>query len=289
MPTTLESCESYFGSKDLYGILEIEKTATIAELKKAYYKQALKVHPDRVPEEEKAEATEKFKVLAKINEVLSDDNRRALYDEQGIIDDDEDEKLSSWLEVFKNLFKPITESDIDNYKMEYVGSDLEKSDLKKAYVNGKGCINYMMEHIPFMGVEDEPRFHEIVDEWIKNDEVPEFKAFTKEPRAKRDRRHKKYSRESKEAEEIKKKMKKNQENNENDLFKQIARRNEARASHFSSFMDKLEEKYGNEEDDESIDINDLGKRVRKGKKKTSLTKAKKETPIKGGRVSKRNK
>jgi len=289
MPTTLESCESYFGSKDLYGILEIEKTATIAELKKAYYKQALKVHPDRVPEEEKAEATEKFKVLAKINEVLSDDNRRALYDEQGIIDDDEDEKLSSWLEVFKNLFKPITESDIDNYKMEYVGSDLEKSDLKKAYVNGKGCINYMMEHIPFMGVEDEPRFHEIVDEWIKNDEVPEFKAFTKEPRAKRDRRHKKYSRESKEAEEIKKKMKKNQENNENDLFKQIARRNEARASHFSSFMDKLEEKYGNEEDDESIDINDLGKRVRKGKKKTSVTKAKKETPIKGGRVSKRNK
>lgn len=166
---------------------------------------------------------------------------------------------------------------------------MEKSDIKKAYVNGKGCINYMMEHIPFMGVEDEPRFHEIVDEWIKSGEVPEFKAFTKEPKAKRDRRHKKYSRESKEAEQIKEKMKKSQENNENDLSKQIAKRNEARAGQFGSFMDKLLEKYGNEEDDEEIEIKDLGKRIQKGKKKTSLTKEKKETPIKGGRVSKRNK
>jgi DnaJ homolog subfamily C member 9 len=82
----------------------------------------LKVHPDRVPEEEKENATEKFKVLAKINEVLNDDSRRALYDEQGIIDDDDDEKFgSTWLEAFKTLFKPISDSDIDNYRREYVG------------------------------------------------------------------------------------------------------------------------------------------------------------------------
>lgn len=51
-------------------------------VKKAYYKVALRVHPDRVPEEEKEEATEKFKILAKLNEVLSDKNKKALYDEQ---------------------------------------------------------------------------------------------------------------------------------------------------------------------------------------------------------------
>lgn len=91
-------------------------------MKKAYYKQALKVHPDRVPEAEKKQATEKFKVLAKINEVLSDDTRRALYDEQGVVDDDDDDQFgSTWLEAFKNLFKPITDSDIDNYRNEYVG------------------------------------------------------------------------------------------------------------------------------------------------------------------------
>lgn len=148
----------------------------------------------------------------------------------------------------------------------------------------------MMEHIPFMGVEDEPRFHEIVDEWIKIDEVPEFKAFTNEPKPKRDRRHKKYARESKEAEQIKEKLRKNQEeNSENDLAKQIMKRNEDRSKNYGSFMDKLLEKYGNEEDDESIDVNDLGKRVKKGKKKAAVGKDKKETPIKAGRVSKRNK
>lgn len=99
-----------------------ENNELLILVKKAYYKQALKVHPDRVPEAEKEEATEKFKVLAKINEVLSDDGRRAIYDEQGIVDDDDDEKFgSSWLEAFKNLFKPITDSDIDNYRQEYIG------------------------------------------------------------------------------------------------------------------------------------------------------------------------
>lgn len=43
-----------------------------------------------------------------------------------------------------------------------IGSDLEKADLKKAYLNCKGCINQMMNCIPFMAVEDEPRFQEIV-------------------------------------------------------------------------------------------------------------------------------
>lgn len=42
------------------------------------------------------------------------------------------------------------------------GSELEKADLKKAYLNCKGCINQMMNCIPFMAVEDEPRFQDIV-------------------------------------------------------------------------------------------------------------------------------
>jgi DnaJ homolog subfamily C member 9 len=94
----------------------------------------LKVHPDRVPEAEKEEATEKFKVLAKINEVLSDDNRRALYDQQGIIDDDDDEQFgSTWLEAFKTLFKPITDSDIDNYRKEYVGECAEGVQVREVF------------------------------------------------------------------------------------------------------------------------------------------------------------
>lgn len=153
-------------------------------MKKAYYKLSLQVHPDRVPDADKEIATEKFKVLSTINSILTDKDKKALYDEQGIIDDNDDEgKLSTWLDLWRTFFKPITTEDIDNFQREYVGgclqywrltrhfgtfsfvstgSDLEKADLKKAYLNSKGCINEMMNSIPFMCVEDEPRFQEIV-------------------------------------------------------------------------------------------------------------------------------
>lgn len=52
-------------------------------MKKAYYKLSLKVHPDRVSADELQEATRKFQALGKIYEVLSDDGRRVLYDEDG--------------------------------------------------------------------------------------------------------------------------------------------------------------------------------------------------------------
>jgi DnaJ homolog subfamily C member 9 len=192
------------------------------------------------------------------------------------------------LDAFKNIFKPISESDIDNYRKSYIGSEIERTDIKKAYVNGKGCINYLMEHVPFMLVEDEPRIADIINEMIKSEEVPEFKAFTNEPKSKRDRRHKKYARESREAEEIKAKMMSKQ-NDENDLAKQIMKRNEERGGTFNSFMDKLLEKYGNVEDDEEFDVKSLGKKIQKGKKKNPPSKEKKETPIKSGRVTKNKK
>lgn len=52
-------------------------------VRKAYHKLSLLVHPDRVEEKEKIEATEKFKVLGKIHSILSDKEKRAIYDESG--------------------------------------------------------------------------------------------------------------------------------------------------------------------------------------------------------------
>lgn len=52
-------------------------------VRKAYHKLSLLVHPDRVEEKEKVEATEKFKVLGKIHSILSDKEKKAIYDESG--------------------------------------------------------------------------------------------------------------------------------------------------------------------------------------------------------------
>ncbi|WP_456423793.1 molecular chaperone DnaJ [Lutibacter sp.] len=66
---------------DYYEVLRITKTATQAEIKKAYRKKALKYHPDKNPGDKEAE--EKFKQAAEAYEVLSDENKRAKYDRFG--------------------------------------------------------------------------------------------------------------------------------------------------------------------------------------------------------------
>jgi len=55
----------------------------VIAVRKAYYKLSLKVHPDRVSADELTQATRKFQALGKIYEILSDDDRRAIYDEDG--------------------------------------------------------------------------------------------------------------------------------------------------------------------------------------------------------------
>ena len=307
--SALELCEKYFDTRDVYKLFSVKKTADEKEIKKAYYKISLLVHPDRVPESQKETATEKFKLLSKLYQTLTDKDKRALYDEQGIIDDDDENlegKLNNWLELWRKLFKPLTEEDINNYEKSYVGSELERTDIKKAYLNGKGCINHMINSVPFMKVSDEPRMQEIVSEMIAAGEVPEYKIFTQEPEQKRKRRHKKYARESKEAEEIKAKivaMNKKKSaaagsmaamNSGGSLEQAIMARQQSRENGFNTLMDKLMEKYGNDDDeDDVIDFSVYEKRnksKKKSQKKSSVSNKEKDCPlrtVKSGKVKRR--
>ena len=67
--------------RDYYEVLGVSKTATDAEIKKAYRKLAMKYHPDYNPGDKEAE--EKFKEINEANEVLSDEKKRQLYDQYG--------------------------------------------------------------------------------------------------------------------------------------------------------------------------------------------------------------
>jgi len=81
---TSKQLNSMMGTKrDYYEILGLDRNATLDDIKRAYRKLAMQFHPDRVPESKKKEAEEKFKEISEAYAVLSDENKRRLYDQYG--------------------------------------------------------------------------------------------------------------------------------------------------------------------------------------------------------------
>lgn len=67
---------------DYYRVLKVDKSASDDDLKKSYRKLAMKWHPDKNPNNKK-EAEAKFKQISEAYEVLSDPQKRAIYDQYG--------------------------------------------------------------------------------------------------------------------------------------------------------------------------------------------------------------
>ena len=91
---------------DLYEILGSTKEATASEIKKAYHKVALRLHPDKnLPD-----AAGKFQTLQKVYGVLGDAEKRKVYDETGRVDDAElsGEKFNLY-EYYRGIYRKVTE------------------------------------------------------------------------------------------------------------------------------------------------------------------------------------
>ena len=67
--------------RDYYKVLDLARNSTEADIKKAYRRLAMKYHPDRNPGDKEAE--EKFKEAKEAYEVLSDSQKRSIYDQHG--------------------------------------------------------------------------------------------------------------------------------------------------------------------------------------------------------------
>ena len=66
--------------RDYYEVLGVDRAASAQDLKKAYRKLAMEFHPDRNSADD---AAEKFKEINRAYEVLSDDEKRGIYDRFG--------------------------------------------------------------------------------------------------------------------------------------------------------------------------------------------------------------
>jgi molecular chaperone DnaJ len=67
--------------RDYYEVLGVDRNADEATIKKAYRKLAMQYHPDKNPDNKEAE--EKFKEASEAYEVLSDKEKRQIYDQYG--------------------------------------------------------------------------------------------------------------------------------------------------------------------------------------------------------------
>mmetsp|Transcript_5084 Transcript_5084/g.8892 ORF Transcript_5084/g.8892 Transcript_5084/m.8892 type:complete len:173 (+) Transcript_5084:48-566(+) len=97
------------GEEDFYSLLGVRDDATIQEIEKAWRKKALETHPDKVPESERASATERFKAIAHAHDVLSNPETRLLYDRHGpsleaVRPPPSDEALEELLEILRTQF-----------------------------------------------------------------------------------------------------------------------------------------------------------------------------------------
>ncbi|KAI9296016.1 DnaJ-domain-containing protein, partial [Neoconidiobolus thromboides FSU 785] len=123
------------------------------EIKKAYYKKALRYHPDKqhnLKEEDKPLILKRFQKLQQAYNILSDPLKRKNYDLGVPIEGLESitKTFEEWSDYFKEAFSgKVTESAIEKLKEEYVGSEEEKNDILSYYQKYEGNMDKIIESV----------------------------------------------------------------------------------------------------------------------------------------------
>src|SRR3990167_2334648 len=160
--------------KNPYKVLKVKKTATAAEIKKAYRKRSTETHPD------KGGSSEAFNEVAEAYNVLKDPVKRKLFDEKGIVEEAKIEQnfYNDVVELFFNVIttKPnVIELEADIIaEITYIIDD--KIETSKKHI--KGLTGNITELKKFKGKiirkdtenEAENMFENLIDGKIHNDE-----------------------------------------------------------------------------------------------------------------------
>merc|ERR1719453_1894950 len=107
--------------RSLYDLLKISSDASAAEVRKAYLLRARDVHPDKNP---LPEAHKAFVELQKAYDILSNPERRKIYDLTGDTGDDGSKCESA------RMGPKISKEDIESFAATYKGSEIELQDIE---------------------------------------------------------------------------------------------------------------------------------------------------------------
>ncbi|KAG7581644.1 DnaJ domain [Arabidopsis suecica] len=228
--------------KNLYEVLGVEATASPQEIRKAYHKLALRLHPDKNKDDE--EAKEKFQQLQKVISILGDEEKRAVYDQTGSVDDADlsGDVVDNLRDFFKAMYKKVTEEDIEEFEANYRGSESEKNDLIELYKKFKGKMSRLFCSMLCSNPKlDSHRFKDIIDEAIAAGEVKSTKAY------------KKWAKEISEMQpptNPQKMRRKETKAADKDLYAVISQRRDERKGKFDSMFSSLVSRYGSNADSE---------------------------------------
>ncbi|KUI69511.1 hypothetical protein VM1G_05247 [Cytospora mali] len=209
MSDTEDNMEAELPVIDPYEVLGLERAATPDQIKSAYRKAALKNHPDKVPDAQKATAHTTFQNIALAYAVLSSPTRRAKYDATGSTSESiVDSEGFNWSDFYRAQFADAISGDaIAQFSAAYKGSGEEKDDVLAAYEAHEGDMDGVYESVMLSSVlEDDERFRGIIDGAIEAGDVEAYRAYTKESRSKRQARVKAAQGEAAEAEEYAKEL-----------------------------------------------------------------------------------
>ncbi|CAJ0566229.1 unnamed protein product, partial [Mesorhabditis spiculigera] len=240
-------CETNFGTKDLYDVLGNRLKPFL--VKKAYYKKSMLWHPDRFSGENKEEsetATQKFQTLSGVYRILSDKEKRKIYDESGSCGDEEglDATFEEAVRMWKGMFKKVTVEDIENFYNEYRNSEEERNDLRTHYERFSGNFNKIMEYTMGCSMDQEDRLRGIIDEMIDEGLLKKTAQYTKSTsKAALRKRKRKNEREAEEAEEALKEIQQKEQASGSSLEGMILAQRQQRAEDLDDFLDQLASKY----------------------------------------------
>jgi len=257
------SSENNPQSPNLYSLLGVEKTASNAELKKAYRRLVFIYHPDKNKTDPDAGA--KFANITRAYKILSNPESRKIYDETGDYDEEDEGKINiaETLNYFRKIYSP---KDIESFQKKYINSKEEEEDLINFYQSNDGDIKKILEWIPYSKNEDVDRYIKIYEKLFKKKILNKNKKF--------DESKDKVQLLKEDAEEAKEAEK------EMDLLTK-AITGKKRKRDYNAYLDNLKERYAKDEDDNGDIDDDEFEKIKSSMGKKAKTKSKSKSKSKG--------